>query len=234
MRRLTFLIAVVVFTASSCQFKSSNTAHDIRILIDCSGSLPDEVFDGAVDKVADLAREWADRTSSGSEIEVWGFTDKGNGYPAKKYFEWVMPRLGVPVPTNRARAIQQLEQQLHTALKEIPRTKPSPSLEAVYLVSLSVSVDRNWELHVMSDLIEIGPKWVIGERFSYNSETTTKQMGSLCRAIENPPDKIYLHTYPGTFRKGKTSLEIHKELVDLFLEFFQGWAGHDQVFNHPL
>ena len=221
----------LIWCASACTSSAPTTpiAHH-RILIDRSLSVPKERFDRFASEVVQQGESWAMTAKAGATFGIWWLpAEVDYSYPAVDT-TLIMPGLQVPVHLARRREREAVDKILRRVVHDVPPTRKTPLLEAIYYLQASAPREGDWQLTIYSDLLQDGKTWSLPASLERSTDQQIlAKMRELCPPVENPPSTIAIVTWPGVLGKGRTSLEVHQRVIKLYRAFLERWAPESSI-----
>lgn len=207
----------------------AETVQRRQILIDTSGSVPEDTYQRIERHVREDARVWTQGALPGDQLVVWWLTRQDAAYPADREII-TMPALRIPAHVHRLHIAKATLQQLEHALQNLPkRVKRTRLLEAIYYIASTQN--KPWTLTLYSDLQEDSEQWdaalkTIGRN---DEDELVGEMLKICPGVNSPPEEILLRSWPGLVGRNRAGIKEHERSRVLFRHFFEQWAPEARV-----
>jgi len=163
---LELLALVVVGLLVGCEGGQRGPVHDLYIVLDTSGSLPESSRSALEEQVhGAVADGWAMKAAPDSSASLWGFTSDPT-YPVQPLFRFTLTRDKLPPPVIKSRqeVQRQLTDQIANALGPAEfGTHGSPIAESIGFIAQSTGAAGNSaDLVVISDFLQTSPDGAAG------------------------------------------------------------------------
>jgi len=180
---LELLALVVVGLLVGCDDAQRGPVHDLHIVLDTSGSLPESSRSALEEQVRSaVADGWAMKAAPDSSVSLWGFAPDPT-YPAQPLFRFTLTREKLPPPVIKSRQEVQrhLTDQIANALGAAEfGTRGSPIAESIGFIAQSTgAAGKSADIVVISDFLQTSPDGAPGGvefTESYLRQATDEQL----------------------------------------------------------
>ncbi len=232
-RRLTAYLAVgCTLVAIACG--PNDASRDVHILIDTSGSIPEELRIRIRESALASFEKWSARATPGDRFTLWWLAPTRSAFPAA-HRGWVMPHLKAPAHRSRLVIAKQLREQVHDALERLPAgVATTPLLESIYYIgsTQATSNSGSWRLDLFSDLHQESARWSsLQPTRGASAQTVASSMLKLSPLVEVPPREVRVYAWPGLIGR-EVNVEQFARDRAAFTRFFETWcpqASHDFI-----